>query len=851
MRRRKPFELDPHLIHHVIHSQAGSIGKALIELIMNAVDAGSPTLDMEVHRTGFMVQDAGKGFQSESEVENYFGRFGTPHAEGDATFGRFRLGRGQIMAHAKTVWESQSWSMTVDTLTMGYAYDLDDLPTPKPGCRITGEWYAPLESYDLHATLQELRDLVRYTPLVVTLNGQVITRSPEAETWDTEDELAYYRLRRDGSMAIYNQGVLVRHDPGHLWGVGGVIVTKKALDLNVSRTEILRKTCAVWQRVERELKRLAKLHMDHEEPHRQSESARSLRARELALADLSSIESFMDDKVFTLLPGVRHLSLRELMRQVQRLGQLTAVPLTAPLVRAENIAQSGIALCVHPRTLERFDCHDPEEFEATFLRIFDVVKARFHHFYAAPAFLPYAVLNDTFVQKTQVIADRQIKDPETRRAWKALKRAIQIYLRTVRRRGPSLHILMGESNTADAWTDGRTYIAIQRQWVEALSGGGLKAAYKILTLVDHELAHEGDSLNAVHDEAFYARYHDISVNYAFQRHEAIQKFLAYYSGALYQHHDRRKRRGWASTHEFHLQRINQLREPMEGQETRHEETPEPELSDTEAALVLSEVNHALRTRGMQPDGRSLEELRAAAEHYERERATQAAAERQAEQTRAQYHDQVQQAFGWLTDYHWYGLTSTPKPDGISETAWQDAQVQVEEWELDFEISRDDWLDREKAHAWVLNFQATHPGETGDPTDILEHEAEQEMAEMAARFEEDLQQEAVWQAEEEAQIFQDHFTAEKLADLKACTGTAGPTPEQIKEFSQFQIEPDEIERFVRSTREWPNHHYDLWLWNSSGKPVLPEDLTWTLAMQLAHNVNMQVGDYLTWRTQKDT
>lgn len=89
-----PFELDPQIIHHIIHNQAGSIGKAIIELIMNSVDAEAKTVRITMSREGFVCEDDGKGFVTREDVINYFGRFGTPHHEGDATYGRFRLGRG-------------------------------------------------------------------------------------------------------------------------------------------------------------------------------------------------------------------------------------------------------------------------------------------------------------------------------------------------------------------------------------------------------------------------------------------------------------------------------------------------------------------------------------------------------------------------------------------------------------------------------------------------------------------------------------------------------------------------------------------------------------------------------------
>lgn len=155
---RLPFELDPQIIHHIIYSQVGSIGKAIIELIMNSVDAGAGAVIIDISPEGFSCRDDGQGFASRDDVIRYFGRFGTPHQEGDATYGRFRLGRGQIMAHARTIWRSREWQMTVDTREM-------------------------------------------------ELNGTIISRRPENGKWDAEDDFAWYRLRDEGAVSIYNQCV--------------------------------------------------------------------------------------------------------------------------------------------------------------------------------------------------------------------------------------------------------------------------------------------------------------------------------------------------------------------------------------------------------------------------------------------------------------------------------------------------------------------------------------------------------------------------------------------------------------------------------------------------------------------
>ncbi|RML91267.1 DNA mismatch repair protein MutL, partial [Pseudomonas savastanoi pv. glycinea] len=56
-----PFELDPEIIHHIIYSQAGSIGKAVIELVMNSVDADATALRLTMTKEGFHCADDGRG----------------------------------------------------------------------------------------------------------------------------------------------------------------------------------------------------------------------------------------------------------------------------------------------------------------------------------------------------------------------------------------------------------------------------------------------------------------------------------------------------------------------------------------------------------------------------------------------------------------------------------------------------------------------------------------------------------------------------------------------------------------------------------------------------------------------
>lgn len=609
--RRLPFTLDPEVIHHIIHSQAGSIGKAIIELVMNSVDAQASVLALTVDAQGFKAVDDGQGFASEEDVIRYFGRFGTPHQEGDATFGRFRLGRGQIMAHAITEWKSNRWFMGVDTRTMGYAYDFDELETPEPGCAIEGRWYEPLGPMELYEVLQELRDLIRYTPLTVSLNDKVITRDPKLESWDHEDDLAYYRFRKEGSVAIYNQGVLVRHDPGQTWGAGGLVVTKKAIGLNVSRTEILRKTCPIWQGIAKKARDLAKVYAN-DSSQRQGENARAHAARLIKVAQGDELLQLLSkEQVITQLPGTRHLSVLAFIRQSSSL--VTIAPTWGgQMPLAENLAAARVALVLHPRTLERFECADSAEFEELWADILGRVETgvqthwgrSFASMMRHKQFVSFSSVKANFTLKTEVVADEALP-AELRRSWKALRWALTHYAAVVaNERNVSRNhtgttwladrkftILLGKSTSASAWTDGQSYIAFDIKEVEKIGGEGLRAAQRLFALLDHELAHQGDSLDATHDESFYARFHDISLDYAVDKQFYLQRWVAKYCLAS----TRGKRPGWA-------RRATALHETIakgEGQGSSFEAPLDHDEEPSPSPMMLATVNAGLGVIGGQ------------------------------------------------------------------------------------------------------------------------------------------------------------------------------------------------------------------------------------------------------------
>lgn len=235
---RIDFDVHANIIHDLIHSQNGTVATALRELVMNAIDAGSPKCDIKVHKKGFSVADWGKGFESERDIKKYFKNFGEPHQEGDATFGRFRIGRGQIMAFGRVTWLSNQYSMAVDTKNNGFSFDYTDHKNTKwKGCRVDGIFYDDLCELEIYSIKEELQEFICFADIEVSFNGESINRSIDCEKWDIDDGDVLIQWKSGGGIKIYSKGVFVKSIDAYHYGFEARILTKTSLQLNMARNE--------------------------------------------------------------------------------------------------------------------------------------------------------------------------------------------------------------------------------------------------------------------------------------------------------------------------------------------------------------------------------------------------------------------------------------------------------------------------------------------------------------------------------------------------------------------------------------------------------------------------------------
>jgi hypothetical protein len=119
-KEKRQLSVHPAIIFDLIKGQAGSLGKAVLECVMNSVDSGSTRVTVDITNRGVNIQDDGRGFQSRKEIEDWFEVFGFPHEEGDGRiYGKFGIGRGQLWSFCSTIWRTNTFEMSVDIKKSG------------------------------------------------------------------------------------------------------------------------------------------------------------------------------------------------------------------------------------------------------------------------------------------------------------------------------------------------------------------------------------------------------------------------------------------------------------------------------------------------------------------------------------------------------------------------------------------------------------------------------------------------------------------------------------------------------------------------------------------------------------
>lgn len=529
MKQVRQFRMHPDLLFSVIKAQAGTHEKALLEAVMNAVDAGATECNITLDEKGYVISDNGKGFSSRQEIEDFFETFGTPHKEGDATYGKFRMGRGQLFAFSRTVWHSNEFMMDVCIKTRGLDYVLKEKQNPFKGCKITGTWHEKVKSSEILGLTKEFKLLVKYMQIPIIFNGENISENAEKQKWDAQTPEAYIKkMDSSGTLSVYNLGALVCHYPSSKFGIGGVVVAKQQLNVNFARNDVLVTQCKVWKKISLKLNEL--MGIETKKKSVLSDSERIAMVNNL-LSGKSYISQMLNKGVLMDITSKKP-TINALLK-TKRLS-FSSGDRYSRMVE-EKIHTQELAFVLDHDMLDRFGVNKPEQFVAKINKLIKLnneyeatlgyrkareegISSIYQEF--KPTLIPIEKLhknfNSSFEFKNEKtitkkdacvlrvlnelspqisgLIDTFINTKEKITSWNDMKK------QTVRK------ISVGISQVAEAWTDGYSYIAFAERNIS------YPYAQSLISTMIHEYCHN-EATNETHSHGieFYSMFHDIAV----------------------------------------------------------------------------------------------------------------------------------------------------------------------------------------------------------------------------------------------------------------------------------------------------------------------------------------------------
>lgn len=504
---QRDFRISNNMIFHLVFSQAGTRAKALCELVMNAHDAGADTFRLTLDTDGFRASDNGRGFRSRQEIESWFEELGFDHSDElhqqDGRFSRFGLGRAQCMAFARTDWLTNTFVMSVDIKARGISYELKTDQPQVDGCTIEGQWYEPMSFADIKDTLRELEELIAYAAIAVEINGAVVNR--KKVKWDLETDTVYIKRKETGGLAVYNQGVLVRTYPAYNYG-SGVVVSKVPFTLNIARNDILQSSCTVWKEVRNFLR--ADAAATSKKKSRLSDDERQL----LIDQALSGELVYKDVEKSPLLEDVtgRKWKLDKIINSIFTVHTEGSKPV------AERIQQAKMAVVLSRSMLEAFAVDKPEDLAPVLERIINSGERPYWRREVKLQYRPIAELIKGNNERYTIIPEKELTKVERvglaamKKGFSYLESAVRVSLNNTHDRRPTRKLHIGDSEHAEAWTDGSTFVAVDRKFLASNLRDGYRGFTRIVNVLVHELCHDSNTAAGhEHGAEFYEAFHDV------------------------------------------------------------------------------------------------------------------------------------------------------------------------------------------------------------------------------------------------------------------------------------------------------------------------------------------------------
>jgi hypothetical protein len=516
--------MHPKLLMDTIKRQAGTLQKANLEGVMNALEAGSPVVRIDLviedirlgslaggrndngSKARLSIHDDGIGIETREELIAHFETFGTPHDASENTYWKqFRMGRGQMFAFGKNTWRTATFKMVVDIDKKGLTYELtENLPHVK-GCQIDIELYNNPVGYS-HRSIEDYKECiqkqVRFMENTILFNGIQINTPASKCKWDFEDDNCYYMFNVGIDFKVYNLGAYVMQASLSEMGMMGIVVSKKQVKVNFARNDI-QHDCEIYHGYRDDNDKHVEGIFDVVKKNRIKKTRQKRRTlnsweRQATMKEIrDGQQDLADVKSLALIRTAqgKHVSLDFVRKNRQ---EWSFAPFGSDL--ADRLMEREQAICFDEGLLTDLDYDGHPSKFFTWLTGED----KSYSYQCKHTDSDWETIEKMYVDFEKIssgVSDTYSTLPDKKLT--VVERRIIKVLNGFKCWGGRV-INLGYSERANAWTNGCTYITIDRSFLKRLSVTWDRHCNKLMVLLAHEMAHDCDTRGThIHGPEFY------------------------------------------------------------------------------------------------------------------------------------------------------------------------------------------------------------------------------------------------------------------------------------------------------------------------------------------------------------
>jgi len=337
--------------------------------------------------------------------------------------------------------------------------------------------------------------MVKYAQIPVFLNDERISVEVSEKNFPQTIPDAYINTEKThtGGIEVYNLGVYVCTIPAYQYGISGTVISRKQLDVNFARNQVLG-SCPVWKRIK--------------EVVDASGAKKVVEKQELTQAERENI-------ITRLMDG--SLGTYE-VKKSKFLTDVTGKHWSPSGIKRKNFLHYSVAPkgdAIGDRLMQRNQAfilsQECADLFAEFGVSVDQILVRFQSYDVMPSYKPMEFFSDDMTNEHFALPKNEWKKAE--KAWIRVAEYMFSYLRMGNYR-MNRKFIVGQSDVADGWTDGNSYIAINRDFMAGLKMfkegmANPQSFMSMLMLVAHEMCHDTDSRDNIHSPDFYRAFHDL------------------------------------------------------------------------------------------------------------------------------------------------------------------------------------------------------------------------------------------------------------------------------------------------------------------------------------------------------